>query len=227
MSANEVQREQMSERLEEIRARMEKARHLYGTHAAGAELVAVSKTFPADAIRPLLALGQRVFGENRVGESLQKWPDLKRDFPGVELYLIGPLQTNKVADAVALFDVIQTLDREKLARYLAREMERTGRVLPCFVQVNVGREPQKSGVDPDEAVAFVQLCRKTYGLKIAGLMCIPPRGENPGPYFAMLGQLAQQAGVDQLSMGMSADFEIAIGMGATHIRVGTALFGDR
>ena len=217
----------MFRRLESVQSRIEKARTRFMKEGPDCELIAVSKTFDADEIRPLLELGQRVFGENRVQEAFGKWPDLKKEYPDVQLHLIGPLQTNKVSQAVQLFDVIQTLDREKLARHLAREMAHAGKSLSCFVQVNVGREVQKSGIDPDETVEFVHLCRRTYNLKVRGLMCLPPFDESPGPYFALLKQLAQQAGLADLSMGMSADFETAAGMGATFVRVGTALFGKR
>ena len=216
-----------SGRLELIRARIEKARRRFGPPPEQVELVAVSKTVPAEGIEPLLVAGQRRFGENRVQEAKAKWPALKQKFPGVELHLIGPLQTNKVKDAVALFDVVETLDREKLAGALAAEMERTGRHLPCFVQVNIGEEPQKAGIPPGEAVAFVDACRNIHGLEIVGLMCIPPEGVPAGPYFAHLATLAKAAGLSQLSMGMSADFEVAIAMGATQVRVGSALFGAR
>lgn len=190
-------------------------------------LVAVSKTFPADAIRPVLAAGQRVFGENRVQEAAAKWPALKAEFAGVELHLIGPLQSNKAAEAVALFDVIETVDREKIAAELAKEMRKKGRAPRLFVQVNTGRETQKAGIDPDEAVAFVARCRDVHGLAIAGLMAIPPAEDDPAPHFALLARLARQAGVDNLSMGMSGDYAIAIALGATHVRVGSAIFGVR
>ena len=192
-----------------------------------AELVAVSKTFDADTIIPVIEAGQRHFGENRVQEAQGKWPDLKTAYPDIVLHLIGPLQTNKAGDAVALFDVIESVDRDKLARILASEMEKQDRKLPCFVQVNIGGEEQKAGVAVSETVEFVGRCRDQYGLDIVGLMCIPPLGEAPGPYFAQLARLAKEAGVSQLSMGMSSDFETAIVMGATQVRVGSALFGAR
>lgn len=210
-----------------IRTRMEKARRRFGGPPESVELVAVSKTFGIDQIRPFLAAGQRVFGENRVQEARDKWPALRREFPDLVLHLIGPLQTNKARDAVALFDVIETLDRDRLAQVLAEEMARAGRRLPCFVQVNIGGEPQKAGVSVDEAVGFVGRCRDTHGLDVVGLMCIPPEGQPPGPYFAHLASLGRAADVAQLSMGMSGDFETAIAMGATHVRVGSALFGRR
>lgn len=214
-------------RLGEITNRIAAAHDRFVAVTPTVELVAVSKTVAADAIAPFLAAGQRVFGENRVQEAADKWPDLRAAYPDVKLHLIGPLQTNKVREAVALFDVIETLDREKLAGVLAEEMMRANRKLPCFVQVNIGAEPQKSGIAPEDTVAFVARCRQVHGLDILGLMCIPPDGVPAGPYFAQLAELGAAAGVDQLSMGMSGDFETAIWMGATHVRVGSALFGSR
>jgi len=214
-------------RLTEIKERMDQARARFGPPADMVTLVAVSKTFDADMIEPFLLAGQRVFGENRVQEAKDKWPGLREKFPDVQLHLIGPLQTNKAREAVALFDVIESVDRDKLAGFLADEMERADRQLPCFVQVNIGAEPQKAGILPDEAVAFVERCRQVHGLNIVGLMCIPPDGQPPGPYFAHLAVLAKAAGVEKLSMGMSGDFETGIAMGATHVRVGSALFGAR
>ncbi|MEA3536870.1 YggS family pyridoxal phosphate-dependent enzyme [Rhizobium sp. CC-YZS058] len=190
-------------------------------------LVAVSKTFGEEEIRPVLNAGQCVFGENRVQEAQAKWPALKADYPGLVLHLIGPLQSNKAGDAVALFDVIETIDREKIARAVADEMARQGRTLRLYVQVNTGLEPQKAGVAPDEVPAFLALCRAELGLTIEGLMCIPPAEENPGPHFALLEQLARDNAVEKLSMGMSSDFETAIAFGATSVRVGSALFGAR
>ena len=215
------------ERLADIRGRIERAQARFGPPAEKVELVAVSKTFSAAEIEPFLAAGQRMFGENRVQEAKDKWPGLRERHDGVELHLIGPLQTNKAREAVALFDCIQTLDRDKLAGVLKTEMERAGRQLPCFVQVNIGGEAQKSGIAPGEAAEFVARCRQVHGLDIVGLMCIPPDGQPPGPYFAHLAVLARAADVQKLSMGMSADFETAIAMGATHVRVGSALFGYR
>lgn len=190
-------------------------------------LIAVSKTFDADAIRPALEAGHRVFGENRVQESQGKWPGLRDQFSDIELHLIGPLQSNKAADAVALFDVIHTVDREKIAKALASEISKQGKTPRLFVQVNTGEEPQKAGIAPKEAVAFVARCREVHGLEIEGLMCIPPADENPGPHFELLRKLAGQAGVDGLSMGMSGDYETAVQFGATHVRVGSAIFGAR
>jgi pyridoxal phosphate enzyme (YggS family) len=206
---------------------IERARRRFGPPADAVTLVAVSKTVPAEGIRPFLAAGQRVFGENRVQEAKDKWPVLRADFPGIELHLLGPLQTNKAREAVALFDVIETVDRDKLARVLAEEMARAGKRLPVFVQVNIGEEPQKAGVAPAEAVEFVRNCREVHGLDVVGLMCIPPDGEPAGPYFAQLAMLGRAAGVDKLSMGMSGDYATGIAMGATHVRVGSALFGAR
>lgn len=213
--------------LDYIRSRMEKARRRFGPPPEAVELVAVSKTFDADAVEPYLKAGQRVFGENRVQEAKDKWPGLKDRYPDIKLHLIGPLQTNKAREAVALFDVIETVDRDKLAGVLAAEMARVDRRLPCFVQVNIGGEEQKAGVPVSEAVEFVARCRGHHGLDIVGLMCIPPDGVPAGPFFAHLAELGRQAGVTQLSMGMSGDFETAIAMGATHVRVGSALFGKR
>lgn len=214
-------------KLADITGRIARAHARFGPPPERVELVAVSKTFPAEAIEPFLAAGQRVFGENRVQEAKEKWPGLRERYGDIELHLIGPLQTNKAREAVALFDVIETVDREKLAGILAAEMARAGRRLPCFVQVNIGLEPQKAGIAPAETVAFVERCRSVHGLEITGLMCIPPDGVPPGPYFAALAMLGRTAGVASLSMGMSGDFETAIAMGATHVRVGSALFGHR
>ncbi|MBX8826316.1 YggS family pyridoxal phosphate-dependent enzyme [Ochrobactrum sp. SFR4] len=195
--------------------------------AGSVQLVAVSKTFDAAEITPALEAGQRIFGENRVQEAEAKWPQLRERFSDIELHLIGPLQSNKAADAVALFDVIQTVDREKIAASLAGEIRKQNRAVKLFVQVNTGSEEQKAGIDPHEAVDFVARCRDVHGLEIAGLMCIPPVDENPGPHFALLRKLAAEAGVSELSMGMSGDFETAIAFGATYVRVGSAIFGSR
>jgi pyridoxal phosphate enzyme (YggS family) len=190
-------------------------------------LVAVAKTFSAAEIRPVVEAGQRVFGENRVQEAQAKWPALKAEFPDLELRLVGPLQSNKARDAVELFDVIETVDREKIAAALASEMGRQERSPRLYVQVNTGSEPQKAGIAPRAAVDFVERCRTHHGLAISGLMCIPPADENPGPHFALLAKLAREAGVENLSMGMSGDFELAIRFGATSVRVGSAIFGAR
>lgn len=216
-----------AERLSHITQRIEKARRRFGPPPDAVTLVAVSKTFGAEDIRPFLDAGQRVFGENRVQEAQAKWPDLRASYDGIELHLIGPLQTNKARDAVALFDVIQSVDRDKLAGVLRAEMDRAGRDLPVFVQVNIGGEDQKAGIAIADAVTFVGRCRSEHRLQVQGLMCIPPDGLPPGPYFAQLNDLARAAGVEKLSMGMSGDFETGIAMGATHVRVGSALFGAR
>ena len=195
--------------------------------AGSVRLVAVSKTHDAETIRPVIEAGQRVFGENRVQEAQGKWPELKSEFGDIELHLIGPLQSNKAEDAVALFDVIETVDREKIARAIAKEIEKQGRTPKLYVQVNTGGEEQKAGIAPEETVAFVTLCREELGLAIEGLMCIPPVDENPGPHFALLAKLAARCGLERLSMGMSGDFETAVEMGATSVRVGSAIFGAR
>lgn len=210
-----------------VRAAIGKASIEAGRKIDSVGLVAVSKTFGADEIRPVLEAGQRIFGENRVQEAQGKWPALRAEFSGLELHLIGPLQSNKCEDAVALFDVIETVDREKIAATLAAEMNKKNRFPKLYVQVNTGSEPQKAGIEPKEAVAFVQRCRDVHGLAIEGLMCIPPAEENPGPHFALLRKIAEEAKVEKLSMGMSGDYEIAIGFGATSVRVGSAIFGGR
>jgi pyridoxal phosphate enzyme (YggS family) len=213
--------------LSDITSRMEISRQRFGSPPDRVDLVAVSKTFPAEAIRPFLEAGHRIFGENRVQEASEKWPALREEFPDLELHLIGPLQTNKAREAVALFDVIESVDREKLAGVLAAEMDRAQRRLPCFVQVNIGGEEQKAGIAVSETLDFVTRCRDVHGLDIVGLMCIPPDGAPAGPYFAHLAALGRAVGLTQLSMGMSGDFETAIAMGATQVRVGSALFGRR
>ena len=210
-----------------VKAKIAAAEQEARREAGAVTLVAVSKTFDAADIRPVIEAGQRVFGENRVQEAQGKWPDLKQAFPDIELHLIGPLQSNKAKEAVALFDVIETVDREKIAAELAKEITRQGRSPKLYVQVNTGSEPQKAGIEPREAVAFVKRCRDGYGLAIEGLMCIPPADENPGPHFALLEKLAREAGVAKLSMGMSGDYETAIAFGATSVRVGSAIFGSR
>jgi pyridoxal phosphate enzyme (YggS family) len=190
-------------------------------------LIAVTKTFGAEAILPVIEAGQRRFGENRVQEAQGKWPALKTRFPGLELHLIGPLQSNKAREAVALFDVIHTVDRPKIAAALKAEMERQGRRPKLLVQVNTGEEPRKAGMPPADVEAFVALCRQTHGLAIAGLMCIPPFDEEPALHFALLAKIAKNLGLAELSMGMSADYETAIQFGATFVRVGSAIFGAR
>lgn len=216
-----------ADRLAEIRHRIRRAETRAGRPAGSTTLVAVSKTFGADEIRPVIAAGQRVFGENRVQEAKAKWPGLRAETDGLELHLIGPLQSNKAREAVELFDVIHTVDRDKIAEALAAEMRRQGRTPRLLVQVNTGLEPQKAGIDPREALAFLERCRTVHGLAVAGLMCIPPAEEAPGPHFALLAKLGREADLPLLSMGMSADFETAIDFGATHVRVGSALFGTR
>lgn len=213
--------------LGEIRGRIDAAARAAGRDPASVALVGVSKMQPLRRIEAALAAGLRLFGENRVQEAAGRWPELRARWPGVVLHLIGPLQTNKVKQAVALFDVIESVDRPKLARMLAEEMARSGRTLDCFVQVNTGAEPQKAGVPPAEADAFIEACRRDYGLRVTGLMCIPPADEEPSPHFAFLREIARQHGLPHLSMGMSDDFELAVRFGATHVRVGTALFGAR
>lgn len=215
------------ENLEKVRATIAAAASSADRKPDSVRLVAVSKTKPVDQIRPVIEAGQRVFGENRVQEAQSKWPGLKAETSGIELHLIGPLQSNKTADAVALFDVIQTVDREKIAREIAREIDKQGKSPGLYVQVNSGSEPQKAGIEPDQADAFLTLCRSDLGLTITGLMCIPPVDENPGPHFALLARIARDNGIETLSMGMSDDFETAICFGATEVRVGSAIFGAR
>ena len=217
----------MADRLAAIRARIAAAATAAGRAGDSARLVAVSKTHDAEACLEALAAGQRIFGENRVQEAQGKWPALRLRHPDLELHLIGPLQSNKVADAIALFDVIESLDREKLARALAAERDKGKRLPRLYIQVNTGEEEQKAGIGPKEAPAFIALCRDSLGLPVEGLMCIPPVDEEPAPHFALLAQLARRHGLPAISMGMSGDFEIAIRFGATHVRVGTAIFGER
>jgi pyridoxal phosphate enzyme (YggS family) len=210
--------------LDAIRARIARAAAAAGRDPADVVLTAVSKQQPWTNIQPVLHAGQRIFGENRVREAAERWAAHRQ---GVELRLIGPLQTNKVREAVALFDVIETLDRERLAERLSEAFQRRERFPRLYVQVNTGEEPQKAGVSPASADAFIDLCRGRHGLALEGLMCIPPEGEPPGPHFALLAKIAARNGLEKLSMGMSADFESAIRHGATSVRVGTALFGSR
>jgi len=215
------------EALSDILARIAAARKAAVAPAPFTTLVAVSKTFGPERIRPLLEAGHRVFGENRVQEARAKWPALKADFPGVELHLIGPLQSNKAREAVETFDAIHSLDRPKLAEVLRSEMERAKKTLTLFIQINTGEEPQKAGVAPKDAEAFIAMARESLGNCVKGLMCIPPTEENPAPHFALLQKLARENDLPLLSMGMSADFETAIKFGATHVRIGSALFGVR
>ncbi len=217
----------MTERLQNVQGTIAGATSTAKRPTNSVTLVAVSKTFDALEIRPTLDAGQRIFGENRVQEAMGKWPQLRGDFDGIELHLIGPLQSNKAAEAVALFDVIQTVDREKIAAALAIEMKKQGKYPQLYVQVNTGFEEQKAGIDPRETLAFITRCRQVHSLTIEGLMCIPPANENPGPHFALLRKLAKECGVEKLSMGMSGDYETAIAFGASHVRVGSAIFGSR
>ena len=216
-----------ADRLAEVKRRIAEAAAAAGRPASDVTLVAVSKTHGAERVRELLVVGQRVFGENRVQEAEEKFPALKAEYPDLELHLIGPLQTNKAREAVALFDVIQSVDRDKLAATLAKEMARTGKRPDCFIQVNTGEEPQKAGILPTELDAFVAACRDTHKLPIVGLMCIPPVDEEPALHFALLAKMAARHGLAKVSMGMSADYETAVKQGATHVRVGSALFGAR
>mgnify|MGYP002628191098 FL=1 len=216
-----------ADRLAEVRQRIADAARGAGRDPADITLVAVSKTHGADRVREMLEAGQRVFGENRVQEAQEKFPDLKSAYPDLELHLIGPLQTNKARDAVALFDVIQSVDRDRIAAALAKEMVHLGRRPACYIQVNTGEEPQKAGVAPADIDAFVATCRDTHKLPIVGLMCIPPVNEEPALHFALLTKIAARNGLSRVSMGMSADYETAVRLGATHVRVGSALFGAR
>ncbi len=208
----------------DILGRIARAAEAVGRRPGDVALTAVSKQQPWDRVGAVLAAGQRIFGENRVQEAMGRWSDRRE---GLELSLIGPLQTNKAREAVALFDVIETLDRDRLARTLADEFARQGRQLRLYVQINTGEEPQKGGVIPAEADSFIAACRGEFGLGIEGLMCIPPEAEPPAPHFALLARIAARNGLEKLSMGMSADFETAVRLGATSVRVGSALFGAR
>jgi pyridoxal phosphate enzyme (YggS family) len=223
-SANQHERR---ERLVTVKDRIATAARAAKRDPANVKLIAVSKTFEAPDILPVLAAGHRLFGENRVQEAKAKWPDLEAQFPDVALHLIGPLQSNKAKEAVALFDAIHAIDREKIARAVAAEMQAQGKRLELFIQVNTGEEPQKAGVLPKEVAGFAALCRGELELDIAGLMCIPPLDEEAAVHFAFLAKLAGELGLEKLSMGMSDDFEAAIAFGATHVRVGSAIFGAR
>jgi PLP dependent protein len=225
--ASEASPAAVLQRLGAVREAIRKAEEAADRPDGSVHLVAVSKTFGAEDIAPVLEAGQRVFGENRVQEAMGKWPGLRERFPGVELHLIGPLQTNKVREAVALFDVIETLDRESLAVTLAAERAKRGKIARLLVQVNTGEEPQKGGIAPLDADAFIAACRDRWELPVEGLMCIPPADEPPSPHFALLATIASRNGLSVLSMGMSADFEAAIQLGATYVRVGSAIFGHR
>ena len=214
-------------RLLAVRQEIERACGEAKRDPASVTLVAISKTFDAGAIEPVILAGQRVFGENRVQEAKAKWPALKARHDGIELHLVGPLQSNKARDAVALFDAIHSVDRPSLCEALAREIARQNRRPLLFVEINTGEEAQKAGVLPQEADAFLRRCREDHGLMISGLMCIPPVDEPPGPHFALTAKIALRNGLALLSMGMSADFAAAIQLGATHVRIGTAIFGER
>jgi len=221
------QTEKADAHLSAIQARIAAAAREVGRDPASVHLVAVTKTFAEPDILPVLAAGHRLFGENRVQEAKAKWPALKSQFPGIGLHLVGPLQSNKVKDAVALFDAIHSIDRPKIAKAIADEMARQGRRLELFVQVNTGEEPQKAGIMPKDAAAFLRHCREELKLEILGLMCIPPLDEEPAVHFAFLAKLAREMGLEHLSMGMSADFETAVQFGATYVRIGSAIFGTR
>jgi pyridoxal phosphate enzyme (YggS family) len=213
--------------LAEIQRNINSACAAAGRNTAEVTLVCVSKNHEADHVRKALVDGRRVFGENRVQEAAGKWPGLREEFPDIELHLIGPLQTNKLKDAVALFDVIETVDRPKLANALAKHRDNTGQCPDLFIQINTGEEDQKAGIAPKDADDFIKICRDELKLPIRGLMCIPPVDEEPAPHFALLGKIAERHGLKIKSMGMSGDYEAAIRLGATHVRVGTAIFGSR
>jgi pyridoxal phosphate enzyme (YggS family) len=210
-----------------VRAGIARACRDAGRDPAEVELVAVSKTHPAEAIEPVIAAGQSVFGENRVQEAKSKWPPLLAKHPGIALHLIGPLQSNKAKEAVALFDAIHSVDRPSLCDALSKEIAKQARRPLLFAEINTGAEPQKAGVLPQDVDAFLKASRETYGLIMSGLMCIPPLDEAPGPHFALTAKIAQRNGLKLLSMGMSADFAAAISLGATHVRIGSAIFGER
>lgn len=213
--------------LAEVKARIAAAARAWQRSPDAVHLVAVGKTHPAEAIEAALAAGHRLFGENRVQEAAAKFPALRARYPDLKLHLIGPLQSNKIKQAIETCDAIETVDRDKLAQGLASELAKSGKPIDLFIQVNTGEEAQKAGVLPREAEDFIRRCREEYRLPIVGLMCIPPADEHPAPHFALLGEIAKRHGLAQLSMGMSGDYELAIQMGATHVRVGTAIFGAR
>ena len=216
-----------ADRLQSTREAIRRAALDCGRKPDSVRLVCVTKTFPAEAVLPLLEAGQRVFGENRVQEAAAKWPKLREKYPDIELHLIGPLQSNKTHEAVELFDVIESVDREKIAKALSAEIAKAGKRPRLFAQVNTGAEPQKAGVLPESADAFLAACRDAYGLQIEGLMCVPPVDEQASPHFALLADIAARNGISELSMGMSSDFELAIQLGATYVRVGSAIMGER
>lgn len=219
--------EQVEGRLNKVRAAVVGAAEAAGRTPDEVTLVAVSKAQPIERVQAALNAGQRIFGENYVQPALARWPALKADYPDIQLHMIGPIQTNKAKEVIGLFDVIETIDREKLARALAKEMERQGRRPACLIQVNTGEEPQKAGIWPADVDAFVQLCCKDLALPVIGLMCIPPVDDEPAMHFALLAKIAARNGLQVLSMGMSADFEVGVQFGATHVRVGSAIFGAR
>lgn len=227
MTTTEVSDFDSAQALKVVQEQIDHATKTAERDEGSVQLVAVSKVHGPDRIEPVLQAGHRVFGENRVQEAAGKWPDLRENYPDLTLHLIGPLQTNKIKQAVELFDVIETVDREKLARGLAKEFARVNSQLPVFIQINTGEEPQKAGIQPHEADTFIHLCREELGLNVKGLMCIPPVEEEPALHFALLAKIAERNGIENLSMGMSGDFETAIEFGATHVRVGTAIFGTR
>ncbi|MGJ0511548.1 YggS family pyridoxal phosphate-dependent enzyme [Methylocystis sp.] len=216
-----------ADRLESTRDAICRAAVDCGRDPGSIRLVCVTKTFPAEDVAPLLEAGHRIFGENRVQEAMAKWRAPREKYPDIELHLIGPLQSNKTREAVELFDVIESVDREKIAKALSDEIARTGKRPRLFVQVNTGAEPQKAGVLPENADSFLAACRNIYGLQIDGLMCVPPVGEQASPHFALLADIAARNGIKELSMGMSSDFELAIQLGATYVRVGSAIMGER
>jgi pyridoxal phosphate enzyme (YggS family) len=213
--------------LAEVRRQIADACREAGRDPATVTLIAVSKTFPANVVEQAIVAGQKVFGENRVQESKAKWPALREKYPDLELHLIGPLQSNKAKEAVALFDAIHSVDRPSICEALAKEIVKQGRAPRLFVEINTGGEPQKAGVLPEDADAFLRACNETYGLTIDGLMCIPPFDDAPAPHFALTAKIAARNGLKLLSMGMSADFDAAIAFGATHVRIGSAIFGER
>ena len=214
-------------RLADVQGRIRAAAEAAGRDPASVKLVAVTKTHGPEAIVPVLDAGHRIFGENRVQEARAKWPGLRERYPGIELHLVGALQSNKAREAVQTFDAIESIDRPRIAEAVAQEMARQGKALQLFIQVNTGEEPQKAGVAPRDAEALLRTCRESLGLAISGLMCIPPQDEEPGVHFAFLSKLAAELGLSGLSMGMSADFETAVAFGATHVRVGSEIFGAR
>lgn len=219
--------EHIAGNLAAVKARIAAQAKAWNRAPGEVHLVAVGKTHPAEAIAAALAAGHRLFGENRVQEAAAKFPALRARFPDLKLHLIGPLQTNKIKQAIEVCDAIETVDRDKLAQGIAAELAKSGKRIDLFIQVNTGEEAQKAGIPPREADDFIRRCREDYALPVVGLMCIPPAEEHPAPHFALLGEIAKRHGLAQLSMGMSGDYELAIQLGATHVRVGTAIFGTR